>query len=85
MIPSNVHKEVKEITGLNRRRHETILRNDNNDLILGTKKKLGRSKEYIQTLFDHDRHCVAPPTNNQINLKGPEITKEEVIHAIKTQ
>ncbi|CAG9762569.1 unnamed protein product [Ceutorhynchus assimilis] len=39
----------------------------------------------IQALFDDDRPCVPTSTDNQLNEKGLEITKEEIIHAIKAQ
>lgn len=81
----NVHKKVKEMTGRHRKRQETVLRDNNNEIILGKENKLARWKEYIQALFDDERPYVPPSADNQINEKGPEITKEEVIHAIKSQ
>jgi hypothetical protein len=73
------------MTGRHKKRQATILKNDNNEIIMGTEDKLERWKEYIQTLFDDDRPCSPPSTDNRINEKGPEITKEEVIHAVKPQ
>ncbi|XP_044750612.1 uncharacterized protein LOC123310952 [Coccinella septempunctata] len=80
----NVHKKIKEMTGKRRKRQETNLRGDN-ELIVGTEEKLVRWKEYIQKLFDDDRPNASPSINKEINEKGPIISKQEVIHAIKAQ
>ncbi|XP_030747669.1 uncharacterized protein LOC115876118 [Sitophilus oryzae] len=81
----NVHKKVKEFTHRHRKHQETILRNDNNEIILGVKAKLVRWKEYIETLFNDDRPCSPPPIDHILNEKAPAITKDEVVHAIKAQ
>jgi len=47
--------------------------------------KLKRWREYIEDLSNDNRSDVQPITNDQINEKGPDITKEEVIHATKAQ
>ena len=80
----NLHKKVKELSGLQRKRYGQILRNDNNEIILGVEDKLKRWKEYTESLFKADREN--PPSPDEIiNEASPEITKSEVAHAIKLQ
>ena len=80
----NLHKKVKEMSGLQRKRWGQILRNENNESILGAVGKLKRWKEYIEHLFSDDRG-EPPPPDARINEISPEITKSEVMYAIKAQ
>lgn len=79
----NIHKNVKEMTGRTRKHQTTTLRDSNNEIILGIEGKLRRWKEYVEELFDDDRPNKPPPEDQVTNEKAPEISKSEVIHAIK--
>ncbi|XP_030746569.1 uncharacterized protein LOC115875286 [Sitophilus oryzae] len=78
-------QEIEQLQAKHRKYQETILRNDNNEIILGVKAKLVRWKEYIETLFNDDSPCFPPPIDHILNEKAPAITKDEVVHAIKAQ
>lgn len=58
------------MTRTHRKQRKTFLRNNNNNkLILGTKGKFTRCKEFIQPFFYDNRLRVPPPTENQIKGK----------------
>lgn len=69
----------------NKKRPTPTLRDRNNDIILGIENKLQRWKEYVEELFDDGRPNTPPEADESVNERGPEITKDEVIHAIKAQ
>lgn len=73
------------MTNCNRRAPVSILRDNNNEIITETEAKLKRWKEYIEDLYSDNRPEVPPTMDDQINKSGPEITKSEVIHPVKTQ
>lgn len=81
----NVHENVKDMTNWTRKYQIPILRDANNEIILGIEAKLRRWKEYLEELLDDDRPVEPPQTIENMNKTGPEITKGEVIHAIKAQ
>lgn len=81
----NLHKKVKEMANCNKKRPTAILRDKNNDIVLGINNKLRRWKEYVEELFNDSRPNTPPEADEDINESGPEITKGEIIHAIKTQ
>lgn len=76
----NLHKKVKELAGINRARKGSILLVKNDNIIYDVQCILARWKEYIQELFEDERqgyHIEDLPSE-----KGPDITREEVLHAI---
>lgn len=70
------------MTGRHGNLQETILTNNNNEIILGKEDKLMTQKEYIHKYFVDEILAVPPLRHNQMNEKSPEIT-QEVIHATK--
>ncbi|XP_030747109.1 uncharacterized protein LOC115875737 [Sitophilus oryzae] len=77
----NVHKKVKELAGLQKKRQPSILTDQNGKIIMEMEEKLRTWKNYIIELFDDERDINRLVTEQENS--GPEITKEEVIHAIK--
>lgn len=76
-------QERKKMAGRHRQGLRRIFRKSNKEI--GTKDKIARPDgQNISTLIDDDRPCDSPYTDNQINNKGSDITKE-VIHAIEAQ
>ncbi|XP_071576849.1 uncharacterized protein [Temnothorax nylanderi] len=82
-------EKCKEIEGNdkgNARKHQVLtLRDANNEIITGVEAKLQVWKRYVEELFDDDRQNTPPQVDKNINESGPEITKDEVVHAIKAQ
>lgn len=78
----NVHKKVKELAGTNKTKKGNVLLDKNGKIIPDTKGRLERWKEYIQELFDDERQedLINEDTDEE---SGPDITKEEVLYAIK--
>lgn len=82
----NVHKKIKEMTGLSKKATISVLRDRKNEIITETKYKLKRWKEYIEHLFSDNNRQTTPPTiTSDINEIAPEITRNKVIYAIKAQ
>lgn len=81
----NLHKKVKEMANCNKKRPTAILRDQNNDIILGVENKLQRWREYVEELFNDSRPYTPPAADELMNEKGLEITKDEIIHAVKSQ
>lgn len=75
----NLHKRVKELTGVNTNRTHNLVDKDGN-LIVNDIDKLRRWKEYIEELFDDER---IENVIQQCNT-GPMITMGELEKAIKT-
>lgn len=51
----NLHQKIKEITGTTREyQEETILTNQQNKILLGTRDNLKTCEPYRETLFDDD-------------------------------
>ncbi|XP_071574655.1 uncharacterized protein [Temnothorax nylanderi] len=81
----NVHKKVKEMTNRAQKHQVLTLRDANNEIITGVEAKLQVWKRYVEELFDDDRPNMPPQVDKNINESGPEITKDEAVHAIKAQ
>lgn len=78
----NVHKKVKELTGTSKQKQLNILYDNSGKLITEIEQKLDIWKNYIEQLFKDDRRH-----NNLENIEGelgPDIIKDEVIHALNT-
>lgn len=57
-----------------------------NEIITGTEDKLKRWKQYMEMLYHDDRSALPSLEDIEVvNELGPDITKEEVVHAIKLQ
>lgn len=64
----NVHKKIKEMTGLSKKATVSVLRDSKNEIITGIEYKLKRWKEYIQHLFsDNNRQTTPPIITDDIN------------------
>ena len=80
----NVHKKIKEVTGRNRKKHIGILKDADNQILVGPEEKLKCWKEYVTDLFNEERPN-RPPLASEINEMSPNITKEEVKRAVLLQ
>ena len=80
----NVHKKINEITGRNRKKNIGILKDADNQILVGPEEKLKCWKEYVTKLFNDERPN-RPPHTSEINETSPNITKEEVKHAVLIQ
>lgn len=78
----NLHKKVKELAGLAKRKTSSILLDKEGNAIIETEQKLRRWKEYIEELF-HDQRQENVYAASQSRDEGPEITKSEVMTAVK--
>lgn len=76
----NLHKKVKEVTGNTKVRQASILKDDQDRIIVDLKAKLNLWQQYIIKLFQDQR----PNGYDVIESEdAPEITREEVEYAIK--
>ncbi|XP_072400639.1 uncharacterized protein [Diabrotica undecimpunctata] len=75
-----LHKKVKEIIN-NRNRKKTVLTGQQGNMIMETEEKLKHWQTYIEELFDDQRQ---PLCDNFPEETGPEISKEEVMQAVKS-
>lgn len=75
----NMHKKIKEITGIKRKIQPNVL-SDGENIILELKDKLKLWEAYITELFQDEER----PQNNEqaVYETGPEILKEEVKEVI---
>ncbi|KAH1028507.1 hypothetical protein HUJ05_001861 [Dendroctonus ponderosae] len=94
LIPGEIH-EARMTMGIStvnngnlrarqQKSHRGVLKDSNNEIITGVDEKLKRWKEYTENPFKDVRPDLLPDID-VINEMGPEITKEEVKHAIKLQ
>lgn len=60
------------------------MRDVNNRILVGAEDKRKRWEEYVKVLFN-DVRPKKPPKGDAVNESSPEITKEEVIRAIRLQ
>lgn len=79
----NLHKKVKEMTGIQHHNPTNALLDRNGNTITQTDGKLQRWKEYIEELFDDEKEK-KQHTDCIPNETGPDITKEEIVYALKT-
>ncbi|KAK4876886.1 hypothetical protein RN001_009392 [Aquatica leii] len=79
----NLHKKVKEVTGLQRRSQSNILVDKNGDPIMSTEKRVQRWKEYTKKLFRDERGEIEH-IHYMPEKMGPDITREKMLHALKT-
>lgn len=79
----NLHKKIKELAGIKRANKSSILLDKNGKIIPDTKGKLERWKEYIEELFEDERQQETTDGDTD-KEQGPNITKEEVMYAVKT-
>lgn len=78
----NLHKRLKEVAGIYRRKNHFRLVNENNELATNAQEKELIWKRYIDNLFSDDRPNIEMEINNN-ELSGPPITKEEIIKAFQ--
>ncbi|KAL1447433.1 hypothetical protein WDU94_013960 [Cyamophila willieti] len=85
----NLHKNVKEFTGTNRKMETGILKDEQNNIIIGTEEKLKRWKDYIEKLFSDHERSIRSETQTDIGDEENDfraaISKEEIKHAVKAQ
>lgn len=79
MIPSNLHKKVKEFVSL-KKAGTGRLYDKTGNMVIVPEKQLDVWRQYIEDLFSDTRCCI-PDARNCIN--GPEITSDEIIKALK--
>lgn len=70
-----IHKKIKEMTNKFKKHRQTVLRDSDNEIIVGVEDKLRRWTEYIAALYDDDRGIVPVIAENGINEAAPPITK----------
>lgn len=79
----NLHKKLKEHSGIYRKKQVSILRNDNGETLLTSEQRLSEWQQYIQQTFD-DKSREDPETLINGNPEnGPSILKSEVEKAIQ--
>jgi hypothetical protein len=77
----NLHKKIKEIAGVFKKKQVTGIHNDQNELITDPSDILNTWKMYTANLFNDDRTQKPPQLGD--HLYGPSILKAEIVHAIK--
>lgn len=73
---------MKEIAGAYKKKHHSILINENNEIVANTQEKGLIWKKYISNLFSDNRLSINKELNNS-KLTGPPITKEEIKKVIQ--
>lgn len=76
----NVHTK-KKLSGKNCKQQTAILKVAKNNILTGNEDKLKRWREYVETLFYVDGPTSSPLED--IKDSGTEVTKDEVVHAMK--
>lgn len=76
----NMHKRIKEMTGLNKHKVSTVLKNREGKLLTDVNEQLTEWTNYIKILFYDTRPELSIDFAENT---GPEILKEEVLHAIQ--
>lgn len=77
----NLHRKVKELAGIRKTNHSSIILDKEGKIILDNNRKIERWKQYIQELFKDERQMEDIELYNGSET-GPSITKQEVIHAV---
>ncbi|XP_046994276.1 uncharacterized protein LOC124606338 [Schistocerca americana] len=77
----NLHKKVKDLAGLNKKKSTSLLLDKNDKIIPDVKGKLDRWTEYVKELFEDTRKD-QKFYDNMIGERGPSISKEEILHVI---
>ena len=77
----NVHKKVKELAGTQKRKQPSTLYNSEGKIITELEERLKAWWRYVNELFTDERQ--EPNLRNGQEDEGPEITKDEVIYALK--
>ncbi|XP_047002916.1 uncharacterized protein LOC124620289 [Schistocerca americana] len=77
----NLHKKVKDLAGLNKKKSTSLLLDKNDKIIPDVKGKLDRWTEYVKELFEDTRKD-QKFYDNMIGERGPSILKEEILHVI---
>ena len=81
--PKKAHQDIRMISGKKKNKtHTTCLKNKQGDLLFEEDKIKERWEEYIGELYD-DPDRGEPPIKFEEPLSGPEISKEEIYHALK--
>ena len=75
----NLHRKIKELTGINKRTPPYKLSDAKNQPVNSSKEEMVLWENYIKNLFDDSRET--PTINN--NNEGPTILKSEVEYAIR--
>lgn len=78
----NLHKKLKEVSGVYRKKNHSVLVNDNNEIVTNKQEKEIIWIKYIEDLFSDDRPSREEETNNN-EITGPPIIKEEIVKAIQ--
>lgn len=79
----NLHKKVKELAGVVKRKYPNILLDKEGKIIIETGQKLRRWKEYIEELF-YDQRQENTAADWRVGDIAPEVTKSEVEHALRS-
>ena len=78
-----VHQDIKEITGKGRKvkSSSNCIKDKNGNLLFDEQEIQNRWQEYIGELYD-DPERTTPKIVFQTPLTGPDITKDEILHAL---
>ncbi|KAL1446457.1 hypothetical protein WDU94_005636 [Cyamophila willieti] len=75
----NMHKKIKEAAGLYKNKSSNVILDENDKAIFDEEEKLKKWSQYIEQLFNGDRHNL----ENLSEEFGPEINRLEVETALK--
>ncbi|KAF2882338.1 hypothetical protein ILUMI_23837 [Ignelater luminosus] len=78
----NLHKKIKQMTGLRRKRQQGIIKNKDGSIIIDLSAKLKRWKEYIRKLF-YDARAERDNINTTAIVDELRITSQETKFAIR--
>lgn len=81
----NVHKSIKQLTGRQHKKCTGILRDSNGKILVGADQRMSQWQKYVEDLFNDVRSETPPLPEEIINEDAPQITKDEVRHAIHAQ
>jgi len=79
----NLHKKFKELNHCGRKAESILLFNEQNEVVTDAEKKKDIWAKYVKELFE-DETRTPDIENTRANEEGPEITKSEILYAIKT-
>lgn len=80
----NLHKKIKDLTQKHQKRHLSILKDDNNKILVGIVDKLNQWRSHIEKLYN-DNRPEDLPVGDASNEDSPSITKDEIRRAINIQ
>lgn len=77
----NLHKKMKEMAGIHRKRDFSSITNENNEIACDTNARKIICENYIRNLFSDERIL---NQDTEDDLTGPPITRAEIERAIQT-